>query len=311
VGIVSCNKLYGGRSGSGDLFGHRTYSETYEVVTNSVLDNELTVTSILAVGLPRVGTRHPSDPAAILVSHEPTQSDDSPFIWYVVAKYDTAPDFPNSTDPDGTTTDPAQIPENPLLRPPVWKVSFRTNSEPAREWKRIDDKDTIAAAYTLVANSAKFPFDPPLMVECARPVLRVTRNVQLVTVDYLMKLEGAINEKPWRGFPKWCARIEMTEASGKFENGIAYVELTIDIALNKDTWIPKVLDAGFHEMTERTQPTGPPKLVPTRIRDPFGGDGPYPLDGNGHKLPGNGEPVFLRGLPKQYQLADFAALLGF
>lgn len=312
MAVVSVNRLFTARAATEDFQRRRTYREQWEVVVDSLLDDEQVVAN--APGLPLLGQSHAGDAAALCVGLDPEQSGDQPLIWYVSVAYDTRPDFPQANDlAGGAAQDPGSIPENPLARPAVWRVTFEDGQDVAREWRVVDELDVLAAALTPVANSAGLPFDPPLVVDVSRPVLRVTKNVASVGFAYLMGLEGVINDREWNGIPKWCARVKRTEAGNRYENGVSYVELSFDIALNKDTWVPRVLDAGFFESRSRIDPdTGLPVTVRTRIRDPFGNEAiePQPLSGFGTRLAPGDPPVYLRGLPRQYALADFATLLG-
>jgi hypothetical protein len=84
--------------------------------------------------------------------------------------------------------------------------------------------------------------------------------------------------------------------------------------LKQETWDVQVLDAGFAELTTRDDPATM-KLVQvwTKIRDPFNQSPtePVPLNGNGQKLAPGKDPVFLRGVPGNYQLQDFNLLMPF
>ncbi|AWM40278.1 hypothetical protein GobsT_12620 [Gemmata obscuriglobus] len=311
MSVVSANMTWTGRGGTDTFTRQRTYREQWEVITDNPLDDEEIVVGTAAlVGLPRLGQPHPRFPFAVCVEIEAAQSEESPFHWLVSIKYDSNPSLPNGTSPEGAGQSPADIPENPLLRPVTWEVSFETTTEVAREW-RVITAGNLAANFTPVRNSAKLPFDPGLQIEVARPVWRLTRNIPYISGEQLLKFENAINDRMWRGIPKWCAKVRGTRAGSKYENGVAFVEFAVEVALKNETWIPEVLDAGMMELVQLpTTPDGQHPVTWRAMRGPYGEDGPFPLDGQGRKLAADAEPVFLRGLPRSLQLQNFTALLG-
>lgn len=308
MSATAVNRLYTTRGGTHAIDNHLTFRETWEVLTNSTDDDEDTVN--LATGIPRLGQPHDKFPTAICVEVTADQSDETPFIWYVGVRYDSKLDIPNSLDPNGASQAPGDIPENPLLRPATWRLTSASTSEAATQWYPVDAGGNIILQATAIRNSAKLPFDPPLMVETTRPVIRVTKNVAQFNVPIAIRLEGAVNDRAWFNVPKWCAKISGVEGANKYENGVAYVEVTFDVMLKAETWITQILDAGFYSLQNRSVPTGgAPVPTWTRMKCPLGGEGPFPLDGAGGKLAPGGAPVFVRGLPFNYHLENFALLL--
>lgn len=137
-----------------------------------------------------------------------------------------------------------------------------------------------------------------------------------------MQMQDAVNDRDWKGIKKWCARIDGIDAGSKYENNVAFVELTLDVALKRETWMTRVLDCGFFELSERPSAnnqgggidfigTAITKREWTRIRDPYSHEAvePQPLDGKGRKLRPDADPVFLSGLPDNYHLENFAKLI--
>lgn len=312
MAVVSVNKLFTGRGGADTFTRQRTYREQWEVVTNEATDDEEVAAgaSAAALGLPRLGQPHDRFPFAVCTEIEAQQSEDTPFHWLVAVKYDSNPPLPNGTTPDGAGQSPADIPANPLLRPATWELSFETTTEPATTWRVVDAGGNLAGNYTPVRNSAKLPFDPALQVEVSRPVYRITKALPFLPTAFVASLENALNDRLWRGLPKWTAKIRGCRASNKYENGVAYVELSLEIAIKAETWVPKILDAGLYALEKRdVNRDGNKRDVWVRIVDPLGGDGPFPLDGNGQRLAADKDPVFLRGIPGNFQLQNFAALL--
>ena len=168
--------------------------------------------------------------------------------------------------------------------------------------------------YEGVTSSGGFPFDPPVMTEVSKPVLQVTKNVPVITLEYLVTMYNAVNAIPWRGLPARCAKCTNLETSNKYENGVAYVEVTWTIALNKDTWDKRVLDAAYGRFWYAEDPlTGSVFLRGETFKDDSGQAFTQPqlLDGDGGLLPASKPPVFLRGVPRQTNIVDFNTLLPF
>ncbi len=311
MAVTSVKLLWKSRGGSLSLTRRRTYREQWEVLTTSTGDGEQEVAS--AVGIPRIGSSHNRDPLAIVVSVDANQSDDTPFIWYVDVSYDSQPDFGVVEGAVGDKQDPANIPDNPLARPMVWSVSFEKQTVTAEKWRKVDNAGVMEAVVSLIRNSANYPFDPPVQIEETIVLLRCTQNVALITVDFLQKLEGAINDAPWLGIPAWRVRVSGVSASRKYEGGTSYVELSVELAVNRNTWLTTVLDCGTMKREQRTSEDG----TVTVSWEPIpGSDGtpatdPVPLDGFGRALGPDQAPVFLRGLCANYHEEDFVTLLPF
>lgn len=325
MSIVSVNKLFTGRGGTDNFRRRKTWRETWEVVVSSLTDDDES-TAAQATGVPRIGQRHEKYPAGVVVDVSSDQSEDSPYIWYISVQYDTQPDMPDATDPTqagdggGGSTDPKDIPENPLARPARWRTFFESVQEVAQEGYAVTGggKD-VAKAPEAILNSAGCQFDPPVMVEVDRFAFAITKNVKSISVAALCALQGAVNEKPWRGAPARTMKVKSVETQSGFENGVSFVEATLTIVHNPDTWDVQILDCGYYEKKTRTDPTDPThqrKLTKLeRMRDPTGAECTEPLPLNGHGLilrPDLGDkPVFLRWVPKQQRVVDFATALPF
>jgi hypothetical protein len=166
-----------------------------------------------------------------------------------------------------------------------------------------------------ITDSARMPFDPPVMIPVSRIVLTVTKNMPIATVEYLLLLKNAVNATPWKGAPARCARIkDVTHDGGKQTNGIKFVTTKWEIAIDADTFDLRVLDAGFYERVTYTDEDTQEQVTEiVRIKDANddGATVPFLLDGNGRKLAHGAPPVFLRFVPAQQRIIDFNALLPF
>jgi hypothetical protein len=178
--------------------------------------------------------------------------------------------------------------------------------------------DPNKAIRTAVRNSAKLPFDPPLMTEVSRAVLSITKNMPLetATLAYILELKNAVNLLEWRGVPPRCAKVLKVEHDGgKERNGVLFVATHWEIGLDFDTWDLRALDAGYGRLADRTNP-GPPPFQETkyfRFTDVYGEplDEPVPLNGHGQPLNPDDPPVFIRFVPRQMRIIDFNTKLPF
>jgi len=312
MSILHVNKLWTGRGGTDTHLNRRTYREMWEIICSTPDEDPNAVAN--AVGLPQLGSAALSDPTAYFVDFDLAQSEDTPFHWYFSARYDSQPELPEAFDPGASGASPGDIPENPLLRPTVWSVNFQKTSEPAVKWYKVDPLENVEANLSLVRNSADLPFDPPATIEVSRPVIRAVKNIPpaQATLAFFSSLQDVVNDRLWRGLQPRVARIDGVTGQGRFENGVPFVEVSLEIALKWDTWDLRILDAGYMEKLRRGSGPGGPVVTWTKMRDPFNQEAssPIPLDGAGKKLAPDGTPVFLRGIPQNYRRANFAVLLG-
>lgn len=142
MAVTEVNLLFTGRGGKDTFEHHRTYSRTYEVLTDDVHDDESVVGN--AVGIPQRGTAADFDDQAYVVSVDCQQSDDSPKIWQVVVEYDTNPPYPQQVDIDGnpvsgpTGDGSVGYQENPLDEPATWKITTQDSQEVAESGIEVD-----------------------------------------------------------------------------------------------------------------------------------------------------------------------------
>jgi hypothetical protein len=192
---------------------------------------------------------------------------------------------------------PTQRPENPLDRPPVWKVSFQQRQEALRVGRLVDESQTpprvagtdpvtgliITGTETAVTNSAGDPFDPTITYETSYPVASVTMNQASFSMPNAAEIQDCVNATPWRGYQPRVLRIIGIEAQSAFENGVSYWSVTYTLAVNWRTWDFRILDAGYRELTQLSIGLGGGvRLDP--IKSPFGDIGPSLLDGKGKSL---------------------------
>jgi hypothetical protein len=307
MAVISCEQIFEGRNGgesSGRVLKH---TRVYEVITDDDNDDENTVG--LASGLPLMGEPLDTSPSATLTDIEPSQSSDSPRIWYVTCNYNS--DLPNDqaaevAGPDETgasvaQANPTEREENPTNRPPVYRIE----SEKSKEVVEYDWNGTA------ITNSAGDPFFPPLEAEVSYPVIVIERNYPIGSPILDLGTQAlyydAVNSVAWRGIAPKLLKIEKIGVSYDFENGVAFGRVTFNIKLNWKNWHSKPADMGFNWIQGGKQ---------VRIDIPEGtgqwATEPQLLDGNGQRLNGNDgqigvlPPVFLDF--QIYREIDYAAL---
>lgn len=306
MAVTSVYELFEGRSGVDTFTRQRTYTRTFEVLTDD--DDDGPAVAGGNVLLPRLGDSHPEDSQAVVVAVRPSQDGAEPRRWVVSIDYDTQPELPEALQPSGgAEQDVADVPDSPLDRRPVWKFSFQQTTEVATKGYPVSPLG-VGLVEEAIQTSAGMPFDPPVTIEVSRPVVTVTIQVPDLSPSYLLDVQDATNNAPWKGIPERCAKCVGVEAGSGFENGVFFWTITYTFAIKWDTWDIRVLDAGYHQLVHNSQ-ANPTDYV-AGIVDPNGhNDGPWPLDGMGHKALPGADPVFLRYVV--FRQADFATLFPF
>lgn len=312
MSVDTVYELFTGRQGRDDWSRHRTFTRQFEVYTTDPSDGPNTAGFTLA--LPRLGDPHPENPFAVMVAIVPVQDEADPLRWIVTIEYDSAPEVPGALQPEGAATvpggaiGPGNIPDNPLARPTVWKVTFQTVQEVARSGFEVDNAGNIAFLPTPITNSAGFLYDPPIMIEVSRPLVTATRNVAFNPNLHVADVSDTVNSLPWRGIPPRCGRIVGAETESKFENGVNFWSLTYNIAVKWDTWDARPLDAGTMERIILGDDINNPGTKLSKLQailDPAGNPAgePVPLNGNGRKLAVGEREVYRRY--SCYRVRDF------
>ncbi|MCE9564930.1 MAG: hypothetical protein K8U57_23090 [Planctomycetes bacterium] len=305
MAVTYVNELFEGRTGEDTFKRHRTYVRTFEVLTDSDNDNVITVGSCPL--LPRLGSAYPGDVFALCTSVRPMQDNDQPRRWIVTIGYDTELDLKMSPDEDDGL-DAGDIPENPLLRPVKWKITYQQTTEVLRRSYLLDDNDNQIPGSKPVKNSAGFLFDPPPTIEVSRPLITATKNVPRLNMSYIAQTQDAVNSKPWMGLDARCVRCVGIDAESGFENGVWFWQISYTFAVKFDNWIFRILDAGTWEKGDLGSAFGHATgLRP--IMDPSANPitEPVPLNGAGMRLPIGNPEIYLRFMG--YRQVDFNTLV--
>lgn len=303
--MASASEVWEGRKATSTFPDKRVYTRVFDVQTDSASDGPGAAAGVVGI---RKGDVHPDEPFAWCVSIDPAQRD-SPTLWQITYGYDSHPPIPEVLQPDAsggssppeavTPAEAAAAGENPLTRPPVWKVSFQQTQEPAVRDRNNDP----------ILNSAKLPFDPPIMLEVSRPIVTVTFNKPSFAIADAEYIQDAVNSDTWYGMAPRTLRLVGIEGSSVQENGFAFWQITYTLAIKRDTWDVKPLDAGYAEL----DPGSVGAEIPAhwvKIVDDFGKEPTeaVPLNGSGRKLSPDDDPVYLEF--RVYREISYATNLG-
>lgn len=311
MAVLSVYEIWEGREGSQVLDGRkREYTRVFEVTTSESGDGPVVAlgAGAIAYGLPIFGTSHPEDLGAIVQEITPTQNSESPWRWTVSVKYSSEIPAPELAQPGEASASgsPADLPENPLARPPVWKFSFQTA-------QRVAEKGFLFTAgsfqnvETPITNSASEKFDPPAMMDQSQPMVAITINRPTWSLAKAVTLQDAVNSVTWQGVSPRCARCLGIDAQSMYENGVAYWQVTYNIGLKWDTWDLQILDAGWSERVYADEAGGGAMKI-KQIVDPNGNSGvPYLLNGEGLRLPVGDPEVYRRYAV--YRALNFASFI--
>ena len=207
-----------------DAQGVRTYKDVWNVRCNSPLDIGPVIFN--AAGIPVLFSPYPADPWAYLINKS-AQRHSSWDFWKVSLDYNTKIPF-----------DPTQADENPLNRPPIFRVS--TN-----KLTKIVTEDADGLPYL---NSAGDPFEGGVELADSRAFYSITWNADLSSLpDHeFMKLQNKVNSDTYRGFIAGRLLVCDVTSEYAFENGVGHYKRTAQVEDKEDGWNPvRRLDQGY------------------------------------------------------------------
>lgn len=271
MSIVSVNEARMERSGKDSSSSPPTWERAFLVVTNDIEDGPALILDDSAI--PQLGDEHP-DADYMVVGERDCSVYEDDFHWLVKITY-----VRESGEQAG---DPTQ--NNP-------RISFSTVAKEyvADKAYNNDDSpppsspDTRGNPTKAVENSAKDPFDPPLMDERRNIVITIQRNESIAEFDpeHLPEYENTLNSSSITIAGVTIAKHEGMMRSIRADKawdtyGRAYYSVTYDIEVDRETHVRKILDRGYYELV-----TG--KKIP--ILDSQGNivQEPFKLNGGGTK----------------------------
>jgi hypothetical protein len=273
VGVRACWETFENRGADANQKGERTYTRTFAVVMTGRDDDPNKVRLPLpAPGDVYVGSDGTVDARSYVQSVRLRQNAEDPWLWQAEVSYG-----PQSTDA-------AQATNDPLAQPA--QVSFSSKLVNVVMTKDADGKT--------VENSAGDPFDPPLEMEEVRIVVKVRKNLASFDPSQIARFAGAVNEEEFLGAAQGTLKCTAVSGDPKTERGQTYYEAQVEFEFKATGWESEVLDAGFRELDEIDQWVN----VIDKRTGTFAAK-PVPLDGEGHELAADAEPVFLKFQPHQ------------
>ena len=206
---------------------------------------------VSATGVPQIGDAHPNDSLAVCIKVKPYSSASNRQYFRVDCEYDT------SWIVNAITDNPLnQLPEVTWSGPSYERAVFRDNFG------------------VLVKNSAGFPFDPPLVVDESRELVRVVRNEATYNEAYAKLWRKRLNKTTFAGYEPLSARINTIDATRQLSNGVLYYQVTYEIEFRvfPDAFICYPYDLGY---------MGPDyvQFVNPKTGQPF--QNPVPMNGRG------------------------------
>jgi hypothetical protein len=267
MAIVSVSEIHDGREGGTDLSDKksvRTTTRCFRVTTDSVYDADWEVCR----ALPYVGSPHPKDPNAYLVSKRAKNESFSKYVWIATLKY--------------TTDRPRE--ENPCDDPAVIEWSTDTVQEPF-------DFD---AAGDPILNSALDPFADRLKDEVSYWTVAITKNLPFVPT-WINDYRDAVNSDFCYidGVPIdiGMAKVKSIRiGKWQYRNDFGYRELQLTLKI-KDDWKKHVLDQGLYCWIDDPLNPGYEMWVPCGDENGKDVKKPAILDGSGHQVPPRTTPT--------------------
>lgn len=182
-----------------------------------------------------------------------------------------------------------------------------------REYERPVERDT---AGDLIVNSAGDPFNPTLVRDDSRMILRITRNEATEPYAVMRAIKNTVNELTWLGLPPRTAKALAPRCTIEWHqnvSGFRYWKVAYEFEINDEVyyaddgttvigqgWDQVVLDAGFRQLI-----SGERSVITIDGQPP---NEPVPLNGAGLLLPVDDPPQYL--VFKVYPEVDYGSVLG-
>ena len=235
--------------------GIRTYERGFRLTTSARTDNAANVGS--NASLPIIGNTHPGDGTAYCTDLR-VRCVRGWRIWEVTASYSSERQL--STTP---TSDVARI---------TWD---------SEQFQRVAVEDRNGDGIT---NSAGEFFDPPASIDDSRRVVTVEKNLAVVP-SWILDYQDAVNSDQFTvdgiTIAIGCAKMQKVTVGAKEErNGTAFRTVRFTMALQRDGWALKILDAGY----TKKKAADPTKREQAILDDGTDPKLPILLDGNGDVL---------------------------
>lgn len=234
-------------------------------------DQTISMTDLLASSLlPALLDQHPDDSTIILTDKQATQDPDIPTRFNVDLTYQSRRANSNGQEQD----DSEQPPENRPTR-----ITFPGSKKISRTvWQDADGKAYKTAAGEVI-EGMKRPF--------ALPIVRFEKWFTVLNSNLVLNYHNVTNSDTfWIGGPEqWY--VEELSFTPEMIDGRWYYQMTLDLVLDRDKHIQKVLNAGFKELKDLVDKDDNPYTKLTAIKDEVTGRDvtkPWPLNEIGQAL---------------------------
>lgn len=256
-----------------ELFGHRNYTWRWQVETDNPKETPDTIVGdprFIQKGWPLISPDF-SDPRAVLVNQRVTKDSTDPRITFYTQQFSTNIKFPSGdagsssgAGSGGNGVTPATWPLNPLFQPPSIRGYYIREMEPIEEDLRPEDRGGPQS----IVNTLGEPLVPP--IELARKLPAIAIGINKATIDerFLLDMQDAINDGPWRTLSTGTVKAECEWHSEYDAQYGPYWHLDWVFVYNRRGWTPtRFINAGFHTK-EYDSVTNRYRAAP--IRDKYG-----------------------------------------
>lgn len=239
-----------------------SFNRVFRVISS--VENDTIMNVLAATGsptnIPKMWSEHPETGKSVLKNKIAKQVDAK--VWEVTCTYennlgggsnDSTKQKPWEQPPDITwDCDTSQI---------VAEFAYNVKSESGAA--PFDDplNDERGAPTNAILNSAKMPFDPPIMCERSLLAITITKNVRDFNPNDIPYFKGSCNYEKIRiggvDIGVYCGLMKEFMATKKWHTGStgdssrkdrnAYFQLHYKIVVNPETWVHQILDCGMYE----------------------------------------------------------------
>lgn len=272
-----------------ELFGHRTYTWRWQVETDDPKESAYAIATdprFTQKGYPLI-SEDLTDLRAVLVRFRVTKQDADPRIAILTQTFSTDIKFPSGdagseTAPgeSGNGITPANWPENPLLQPPTIRGYYIREMVPMAE----DLRPESLGGPQSVVNTLGEPLMPPIMVARKMPALAIGINKATIDEAFLLEMQDAVNDAPWRNCSTGTVKAECEWHSEYDAQFGSYWRLEWVFVYNRNGWTPtRYLNASFNKRGAAV--AGRYTVVPNK--DAYGQplQTAIPIDVNGDPVP--------------------------
>lgn len=137
----------------------------------------------------------------------------------------------------------------------TWNPAFNnvdpTANQPRVSWsyaryEKIADQDIYGNA---IVNTAFDPFDPPVVKDANRPVLKVTRTEANFDHQWAGDLESALNTDTFAGYPAGMVKVSNISATDRWDplQGQLW-DVEYEFEFDVDGWNKNVLSSGYRQL---------------------------------------------------------------